>query len=149
VAPPLLGALDESFASDEVAQAQGEPPHRQAFVSADPAVSAAYRSQDAIDFYLQDLGGKGVWENAVTLQSNRGARSYTPGIWIDKISPTPLFMLVAEGDTITPADLALQAYERALQPKELKLVTGGHFDPYVAGFETATTVAIAFFKENL
>lgn len=149
VAPHLLGELDESFASDEVAQARGELPRRQFFVNADPAVSAAYRSQDAIDFYLQDLGGQHLWENTVTLQSSRRARSYIPGVWIDKISPTPLFLLIAEGDTITPADLALQAYERALHPKDFKLVAGGHFDPYTAGFETSTTAAIAFFNANL
>src|ERR1700736_61979 len=38
------------------AQARGEPPRRQAVVSADNALPAAYRSKDAMDFYLQPLG---------------------------------------------------------------------------------------------
>ncbi|MFE4969032.1 hypothetical protein [Streptomyces sp. NPDC056660] len=56
--------------------------------------------------------------------------------WIDQIAPTPLTMLVATGDTVAPTDLALRAYERALEPKELVLIRRGHVDPYLDGFET-------------
>jgi fermentation-respiration switch protein FrsA (DUF1100 family) len=44
---------------------------------------------------------------------------YEPGIWARRVSPTPLLMVVALNDTITMTDLALAAYERALEPKKL------------------------------
>lgn len=149
VPPHLTRRLEESFAADQLAQAQGEPPATQAFVSDDQSTTASYRATDAIDFYLGHSAPEGLWENRVTVQSNRRFRSYDPGHWIDQISPTPLMMLVGTHDTVAPTDLALRAYERALEPKELVLVPGGHFDPYLAGFEASTSAAIRFFRAHL
>jgi hypothetical protein len=56
---------------------------------------------------------------------------------------------VALQDTITVADLALSAYERALQPKKLVTIDGGHFDPYLARFTDASGAALAWFTEHL
>lgn len=148
IAPHLVAQVEREFAADEVAQAKGHPPVSQRFVSANLEERASYRSPDAIAFYLQDIP-PGKWDNFVTIQSNRRARSYDPGHWIDQISPTPLLMVVATEDTITPADLALSAYERALEPKELLLIPGGHFDPYLSGFEQTSSAAVAFFNNNL
>ncbi|MBL3671300.1 hypothetical protein JL475_36420 [Streptomyces sp. M2CJ-2] len=39
-----------------------------------------------------------------------------PGTWIARVSPTPLLMVVVTGNTATVTDLALAAYEKALQP---------------------------------
>jgi hypothetical protein len=78
----------------------------------DHTVPAAYRSPDAIDFYLQPVP-EGLWKNEVTLRSTRAARMYEPGIWVSRVSPTPLLMIVARDDKLTIADLALAAYERA------------------------------------
>jgi fermentation-respiration switch protein FrsA (DUF1100 family) len=52
---------------------------------------------------------------------------YEPGIWVSRVSPTPLLMVVARDDKLTVADLALAAYERALEPKRLALIPGGHY----------------------
>ncbi|MFF4962025.1 alpha/beta hydrolase [Streptomyces sp. 900105755] len=149
VPPHLTRQLDESFAADELAQAQGEPPATQAFVSDNVSTTASYRATDAIDFYLGHSAPEGLWENSVTVQSNRRFRSYDPGYWIDQISPTPLMMLVATHDTVAPTDLAFRAYERALEPKELVVIPGGHFDPYLAGFDASTSAAIRFFRAHL
>ncbi|MFD9001502.1 alpha/beta hydrolase [Streptomyces sp. NPDC059582] len=149
VPPHLTRQLDESFAADELAQAQGKPPATQAFVSDDSSTTASYRATDAINFYLGHTAPEGLWENRVTIQSNRRFRSYDPGHWIDQISPTPLMMLVATHDTVAPTDLALRTYEHALEPKELVLIPGGHFDPYLDGFETSTSAAIRFFRTHL
>jgi fermentation-respiration switch protein FrsA (DUF1100 family) len=62
----------------------------------------------------------GIWENSVTIRSTRAARMYEPGIWVPRVSPTPLLMVVGLSDTVTPTDLALAAYERALEPKKLQ-----------------------------
>ncbi|MFE7244905.1 hypothetical protein [Streptomyces sp. NPDC057580] len=58
-------------------------------------------------------------------------------------------MVVATGDTVTVTDLALAAYEKALQPKRLELIPGGHFDPYVTQFDAASGAAVAWFRDQL
>jgi hypothetical protein len=65
---------------------------------------------------------------------------YEPGAYINFVSPTPLLMIVALGDHLTVAE-ALAAYERALEPKKLVTVAGGHVDAYVKDFEGASTAA--------
>jgi fermentation-respiration switch protein FrsA (DUF1100 family) len=148
VPPDALPALEHAFNEDERGQLRGEPPRRQAVVSADPSIPAAYRSQDAIDFYLQPVPA-GLWNNEVTLRSTRAARMYEPGNWITRVSPTPLLLVVARDDRRTVTDLALQAYERALEPKHLVLIPGGHFDPYLGAFPRAEAAATAWFREHL
>jgi fermentation-respiration switch protein FrsA (DUF1100 family) len=148
VPPDQVPTLETAFADDERHQFQGAAPATQAVVSPDPNVSAAYRSADAVAFYNQPVP-EGVWENAVTLRSTRAARMYEPGIWIPRVSPTPLLMIVGLHDTITLADLALSAYEQALQPKRLVTIDGGHFDPYLARFADASGAALAWFTEHL
>jgi hypothetical protein len=148
VSPDALPALEQAFNEDERAQLRGEPVRRQAVVNADPSVPAAYRSKDAIDFYLQTIP-PGLWDNEVTLRSIRAARMYEPGKWIARVSPTPLLLVVAREDKLTVTDLALQAYERALEPKRLALIPGGHFDPYLDQFPQAEAAATAWFREHL
>src|SRR6266404_4837708 len=148
VSPDALPALEHAFNEDERAQSHGEPPHRQAVVSGDLSVPAAYRSQDAINFYLQPIPA-GVWENDITIRSTRAARMYEPGNWITRVSPTPLLLVVARDDRLTAADLALAAYERALEPKRLALIPGGHFDPYLGQFPLAEAAATEWFHEHL
>lgn len=50
---------------------------------------------------------------------------------------------------MTPTDLALDAYEPALEPKQLCLVPGGHFDPYLSRFADASGAAVAWFQRHL
>lgn len=148
IPPENVGAIEEAFADDDRAQLRGEPPRRQAIVSADPSVPASYRAKDAIDFYMQSLPD-GAWENNVTVRSTRAARMYEPGHWISRVSPTPLLMVVATRDTITLTDLELAAYERALQPKRLVTIEGGHFDPYLSQFRQSSEAAVEWFKQHL
>ena len=148
VSPELVPALEAAFADDERRQFMGEPPATQAVVSANPAVPAAYRSPDAVAFYTQRVP-EGVWHNTVTLRSTRAARMYEPGTWIDRVSPTPLLLVVGQRDTITLTDLALHAYEKALQPKKLVTIEGGHFDPYLNQFDQSSRAALAWFTEHL
>ena len=58
-------------------------------------------------------------------------------------------VVVALYDTITMTDLALAAYERALEPKKLVTIQGGHFDPYLRQFPTSSATAVAWFREHL
>jgi Hydrolases of the alpha/beta superfamily len=74
---------------------------------------------------------------------------YEPGSYISFISPTPLLLIVALGDHLTVADEALAAYERALEPKKLVTLSGGHFDAYVKDFAQASTPARDWFVAHL
>jgi fermentation-respiration switch protein FrsA (DUF1100 family) len=148
IPPENVHLIEEMFAEDDRSQLRGEPPRRQAIVSADPAIAAAYRASDAIDFYMQPVPD-GAWENNVTVRSTRAARMYEPGHWIARVSPTPLLMVAATRDTITLTDLELAAYERALQPKRLVTLEGGHFDPYLGGFKASSSAAVEWFRQHL
>ncbi len=148
IAPENVAAIEQMFDEDERAQLRGEPLRRQAVVGADPNVPASYRAKDAIEFYLQPLP-EGVWKNDVTSRSTRLARMYEPGNWIARVSPTPLLMVVATHDAITLTDVELAAYERALEPKRLLMLEGGHFDAYVAKFAQSSAAAVEWFKQHL
>jgi uncharacterized protein len=74
---------------------------------------------------------------------------YEPGGWVSRISPTPLMMIVANQDNVSMTDLGLQADKNAMQPKRLKVVQGGHFDLYLAGFAEASNAALEWFSEHL
>jgi fermentation-respiration switch protein FrsA (DUF1100 family) len=148
VPPDRVASLEAAFIDDDRRQFSGEPPATQAVVSLDPQEAAAYHAPDAVTFYQQPAP-KGVWHNTVTLRSSRSARNYEPGVWISRVSPTPLLMVVGLKDTITLTDLVLSAYEQALQPKELVTVEGGHFDPYVGQFDVAAGAALGWFTQHL
>ena len=89
------------------------------------------------------------WRNEVTLRSVEMFTEYEPGAYISFVSPTPLLMIVALGDHLTVADEALAAYERALAPKKLVTLAGGHFDAYVKDFKGASTPARDWFVAHL
>ena len=149
VAPEGVAGLEAVLDDDERAQARGEAPRLQAVVGKDMGVPASHRTQDAIDFYLQPLGPGAKWDNVVTVRSTRLARMYEPGVWAPRIGPKPLMMIVATHDTVTLTDLALETYERAHQPKELVMIPGGHFDPYLSGFDISCGAALQWFQEHL
>ena len=148
VPPDAVAALEHLFDEDERAQFRGEPPRRQQVVGDDPSIPASYRAKDAISFYLQPLP-PGAWTNEVTVRSGRCARMYEPGAWIARVSSTPLLLIVALADHITLTDLALRAYEQALEPKKLVTIEGGHFDPYLGQFAAASTAALSWFLQHL
>jgi uncharacterized protein len=149
VSPDNTPALEQSFVDDERAQAAGAPPRTVAVVSTDPSEPAAYRSPAAVEFYLQSGPESDGWENRVTVRSSRAARLYEPGTWASRVSPTPLLMIVAAEDELTGTDLALEAYERAHEPKSVVLLPGGHFGPYVENFSKSSSSALAWFQRHL
>jgi uncharacterized protein len=90
------------------------------------------------------------WRNEVSLESMEAFLEYNPAANIHRISPTPLLMIVANTDTLTPTDLAIAAYERALEPKSLVVMDGKHFDAYTEpGFSRAALPAASWFEWHL
>ncbi len=91
-----------------------------------------------------------AWENRVTLASMEATLEYSPTAHIDHISPTPLLMIVASDDQVVPAHLATAAFERALEPKQLLVVDGPHFDVYHGdGFAKTCPAAVHWFRTHL
>ena len=39
--------------------------------------------------------------------------------------------------------------EKALQPKRLEILPGGHFDAYVKGFDASSQPALDWFRQHL
>ncbi|WP_329182340.1 hypothetical protein [Streptomyces decoyicus] len=58
-------------------------------------------------------------------------------------------MLVAKDDDVAPADIALDGFNRAREPKKLVLTDGDHFLSYIQQFELSCTVAIDWFDTHL
>ena len=88
-------------------------------------------------------------KNEVTLRSVEMFTEYEPGSYVRFTSPTPLLVVVAFNDVLTVPDFALAAYERALAPKRLVTIAGGHFDAYVSDFEAASQAAVEWFSQHL
>ena len=128
----------------------GSAPATLPVAAENPAAPCALPGPDAWAFFEGTRGFAPAWRNEVTLRTAEMGREYEPGTWVARISPTPLLMIVATHDTLTPTDLALDAYNRALEPKSLVLIQGGHFEPYTgAGFQESSAVARDWFARHL
>ena len=55
---------------------------------------------------------------------------HNPRYYVPLIAPRPLLMTVSIDDTLTPADIALTAFNEAREPKQLQLLPGDHFSVY-------------------
>lgn len=111
---------------------------------------SALPTQESYDWFTKAGATRAPnWKNQQTVRSLELALEYNPAANIHLISPTPLMMIVAQNDTLTPTDLAIEAYGRAREPKQLVIIPGGHFDAYVSGFEQSSTPALNWFKQHL
>ncbi|UGX87259.1 alpha/beta hydrolase [Phyllobacterium meliloti] len=145
----LLPTLLNRFHADRAARFGGQSPAMLPAVSDDPVQPCAMAGGDSYFFFSDTRSFAPNWRNEVTLRSAELSRENEPGIHIARISPTPFLMIVAENDVLTATDICLTAFERALQPKKLLLIQGGHFDPYVAQFETTSQAACQWFETHL
>jgi fermentation-respiration switch protein FrsA (DUF1100 family) len=89
------------------------------------------------------------WENKVTLRSLELRLEYEAMPFISRVSPTPLMMIIADSDTITPTDIALRAFERAREPKKIVLLKGDHYVPYLEAFDRSSGAARDWFVKHL
>lgn len=148
--PEVTKQIQDRLNADERAQMRGAEPARQVLHSADPEVSSVYKDP-AMDAYEERFPVPELdrFDRKVTIRSTLKAQMYDPGVWIDRIAPTPLLMIVADKDTITPSDIALSAYERAGEPKKLITYPGDHFDAYGDHFDQAGGGARDWFVQHL
>jgi fermentation-respiration switch protein FrsA (DUF1100 family) len=140
----------DMFDADRAARFHGDPPAMVPVVAEDPLAPSALPTPDSWTWFTETGKTRAPsWRNEVTLRTVEMLGEYEPGTYIGRISPTPLLLVVARGDHLTPAHFAIDAFERAREPKRLVILPGGHFDAYVDGFEGASTPARDFFVEHL
>ncbi|PQP15152.1 alpha/beta hydrolase [Rhodococcus opacus] len=150
VRPDFVESLREGFDADRLARFNGADPATLPVVDIDPLAPSAMPSPDSYAWFTES--GRTIapnWRNEVTLRSVEMLSEYVPAHFIEYISPTPLLLLPAVDDKVTPTDLALAAYARAREPKRLEILPGGHFDIYTKGFEQSSSLALNWFLEHL
>jgi len=54
----------------------------------------------------------------------RGFETISPIEWIDRISPRPLLLVHGDADELIPLEHARRLYQKAKEPKELKIIPG-------------------------
>lgn len=147
----LLAPVRAMFDADRLQRYGGGAPAMVPVVAGDLGVPAALPTADAWPWFSRTAAAMApTWRNEVTLRSIELYTEYEPGAHIGHVSPTPLLMVVAADDQLAVAELALAAYQRALEPKRLELLAGGHFDAYGgAGFEQASAAARDWFVQHL
>jgi fermentation-respiration switch protein FrsA (DUF1100 family) len=117
--------------------------------------AASHASADAWEFFTgqnappEDQWRFRKWSNEITLRSLELYSEYEPGSYVERVSPTPLLMIVGDNDVVCMTDLVLDAFNRAREPKRLELYRGGHFSAYTDQFELAAGAAAAWFAEHL
>jgi uncharacterized protein len=146
----FIAGAQAAFEADRAARYAGADPVMVPVVAEDPLAPSALPTPDSWQWFTE--AGRTVapsWRNEVTLRSVEMFTEYEPGTYLPWISPTPLLMIVAREDHLTPAPLAIAAFERANQPKKLALLPGPHFDAYVKGFDVFAGAARDWFVEHL
>ena len=146
----FIAGFREQFDADRTARFLGEAPAMVPVVDKDPLAPSALPTPDSWEWFSQTGETRApAWRNEVTLRSVEMFTEYEPVTYLPYISPAPLLLAVAERDHLVPAELAIAAYERAHQPKELVILPGGHFDAYTVGFEASSGAARDWFVRHL
>ncbi|WP_214369906.1 alpha/beta hydrolase [Pseudonocardia sp. H11422] len=146
----FIAGFQEQFNADRLARFQGDPPAMVPVVAEDPLAPSALPTPDSWQWFTGTAKSRAPsWRNEVTLRSVEMFTEYEPVSYLPYISPTPLLLLPAVGDHLTPSDLAIAAFEKARQPKKLAILPGGHFDAYVTGFEPSSVAARDWFVQHL
>jgi fermentation-respiration switch protein FrsA (DUF1100 family) len=146
----LIAQYRAMFDADREARAAGKEPQLVPVVNDDPLGPAALPTPDSFEWFTRTGAERApAWRNEVTLRSVEMLTEYEPGIYVERIAPTPLLMVVGAEDHLTVVDEALAAYNQAREPKRLVLLPGGHFDAYTTDFDKAAGAAADWFSEHL
>jgi uncharacterized protein len=139
----------EAVQKERLSLAAGKPPSLVTVCTNDaskPIDSPGRRTYSYFQSYAQQK--KLNWENKVTLRSLDFRLEYEATPYLGRISPTPLLMIIADNDIIAPTDIALRAFERALEPKKIVLLQGDHYVPYLEGFDRSSGAARDWFLQH-
>lgn len=145
----MFAAMREMFDGDRAARFRGDAPAMLPVVAAQ-GEACALPTMGCEEWFTATAATRAPsWVNECTLRSVEMFFEYEPGTYLSWVSPTPLLMVVAVDDDLVVSDIAIDAYERAREPKRLELLPGGHFDAYVAGFDRSSAAARDWFTQHL
>lgn len=146
----LIAPTQAMFVGDRRNRFEGKAPAMVPVVAEDPMAPSALPTADSWRWFTETARTRApAWRNEVTLRTLEMLTEYEPASYIANISPTPLLMIVALQDHLAVAELALAAYGKALEPKRLVTLPGGHFEAYVEAFEAAYGAATEWFRLHL
>ncbi len=131
--------LGERFITDREARARGDAPKLTTVIAEGTEEAAWVAATDQ----------EGAFVNALTLRSRELMLAYEPISFIARVAPTPVLMILAARDTVTPTDDQLEAYAAAREPKRLALLDCRHFDVYTSHADAAATLARDWFAAHL
>jgi fermentation-respiration switch protein FrsA (DUF1100 family) len=139
------------FDEDREGRFAGNPPTMIPIVTDEPQGQAALATPETYEWFTETARTRApAWRNEVTLRTLEMLMEYEPGTYIERISPTPLLMIIAADDALAVADEAFAAYNRALEPKKLVILRGGHFSAYTGdGFARSSGAARDWFAQHL
>ena len=139
--PAALAEFRRRFAAERLARYRGEEPE---------LIKAFADDSDSVKFAMsRPPEHRLTWRNEITLLSWEMYDEYEPAAFIERISPTPLLMIIPTKDLLTPSEDALAAYHRALEPKKLMLVPGDHYAVYTSSFDATANAARDWFVAHL
>jgi uncharacterized protein len=99
----FMGQTRAMFDADREGRYEGKAPGMVAVVDPDPSAPSALPTPDSWEWFSQTGETRAPsWRNEVTLRSVELFTEYEPGVYIERIAPTPLLMVVAAGDHLTP-----------------------------------------------
>jgi fermentation-respiration switch protein FrsA (DUF1100 family) len=110
---------------------------------------AAFLPQpESTEWFLTHGPGSG-WENRFILSMSADP-PFDPYVCVRHVAPAALLMVVASHDVVASTEVALAAFARALEPKQLELVEGHHFVDYQGeGFDHVVGVMTDFLLAHL
>jgi fermentation-respiration switch protein FrsA (DUF1100 family) len=147
----FLAGVRATLDADREARFAGKEPGMIPVVAEDPLAPSALPTPDSWQWFTETGNTRAPsWRNEVTLRTLEMLMEYDPSSYINRVSPTPLLMVVAAGDVLTPSDLAFEAYEQAREPKKLVVLPGGHFGAYTGpDFELSSGAARDWLVQHL
>jgi hypothetical protein len=149
MAPEVLASLREQCDCDRAESLGGAPPATIQMVAEDSSTPTAFPGMRTYSYYAGLCDKVPSMCNEITLRSLDWWLEYDVTQYMKRISPTPLLMIVASDDQISPTDLQLEAFKLVQEPKKLVIIPGDHFSAYLEEFEQFTSAATAWFSEHL
>jgi fermentation-respiration switch protein FrsA (DUF1100 family) len=153
-----LPAMRQRFQNDRLARFRGDAPAMIPILPNGASESGAESDKDyrglvgndgALWFGTMPRRRRAGWRNEITLRTLELYSEYEPGSYIERVAPTPLLVITADADTLVGTDEVLAAYARALEPKRLLILPGGHYDLYGSQRAAGAHAARDWFVEHL
>ena len=143
--PTAIADLDEKLAAEHAALARGASPTLVPCATTRRRPPAAPRTPTS----SATVTTTAPLVNAITLASLGYRLEYEALPFVRYIAPTPLLMILADNDDITPTDIALAAFATAGEPKHHLTLPGDHYYPYLDGFAASSSAAADWFRKHL